>query len=321
MGTGVLFSSRFSKLFIVTGIFLLFLWYMSRPTNLIVETRRNVILPDLPTMHLVTGLLFNRKHAWNAGENRASEEGMWLLSPLLNGINKTVYDSDVFLTDDEVMSSVALDRFSEKTWQEFILKALTNRSDIDLRPIAQHKKSQECPYYLTYIIDHYRNLPDIILFTHGHPQTHNPNILEHWSWFVRKVQQDTHGRFFDASVGFLHANCGIYVQRHTKSRPILDLLGYNRTVGPLANQIQTLALSTYCCAQFIVHRSRILEHPLSFWRLALKIAIDMNDCSHFEHLWHVIFGESNELDQRKSLAKWYEAENPNQEQCPTRVVH
>jgi hypothetical protein len=46
-------------------------------------------------------------------------------------------------------------------------------------------------------------------------------------------------------------------------------------------------VGTYCCAQFIVHRSRILQHPISFWRLALKITIDMNDCSHFEHLWHI----------------------------------
>lgn len=279
------------------------------------------LLPGLPSIHLVTGLLVNHNHAWNSGGSRPNEDGIWLLDPLLDGINKTVYDSDLFLTDAEAMSSATLNRFSNKTWQEFVLKALTNRDDIDLRPIAQYKKSQECPYYLTYIIDHYRDLPDIVLFSHGRPQAHNPHILEHWSWFIKKVQQDTHGRFFNASVGFLHANCGIYVQRYLRSRPILDLLGYNRTIGPLANQIESLALSTYCCAQFIVHRSRILEHPLSFWRLALKITIDMNDCSHFEHLWHVFLGEPNELDQRKSLAKWYEAENPDEEQCPIRIIH
>ena len=281
----------------------------------------HALLPGLPSIHLVTGLLVNHNQAWNGGGSRPDETGLWLLDPLLYGINKTVYDSDLFLTDDEVMSSAALNRFSNKTWQEFVLKALMNRDDIDLRPIAQYKKSQECPYYLTYIIDHYRDLPEIVLFSHGRPQGHNPHILEHWSWFIKKVQQDTYGRFFNASVGFLHANCGIYVQRSVKSRPILDLLGYNRTTGPLANQIERLTLGTYCCAQFIVHRSRILEHSLSFWRLALKITIDMNDCSHFEHLWHVFFGEPNELDQRKSVANWYEAENPDKEPCPIRIIH
>ena len=310
---------RTGKLFGAMNILLVLLWFMYRSTTSISYNQTMAQTYVLPSVHLVTGLLVNHKHAWNAEDSRLDEVGLWLLDPLLDNINKTVYDSDIFLTDDEIMSSEALDRFAINTWQEVILKALTNRNDIDLRPIAQYKKSQECPYYLTYIIDHYHDLPEIILFSHGRPQVHNPHILQHWSWFIEKVRQDTNRRFFNASVGFLHANCGIYVQRRTKSRPILDLLGYSRTSGPLANEIDSLPLRTYCCAQFIVHRTRILEHPLSFWRLALKITIDMNDCSHFEHLWHVFFGEPNELDQRKTLAKWYETENPNEEQCPTRI--
>jgi len=274
----------------------------------------------VPSVHLVTGLLVNPSYAWN--QNRQGEAGLWLLNPLLDSINKTVYNSDIFLTDDELNLSSALDRFAKQRWQEYILKSLSNRTDIDLRPIAQYKRSQECPYYLTYILDHYHDLPEIILFSHGRPEAHNPNILEHWSWFIEQVQQDTKRHFFNASIGFLSANCGIYVARYTKGRPILDLLGYNRTINPLANQAKTLFLRTYCCAQFIVHRSRILLHPLSFWRLALKIVIDTKDCSHFEHLWYILFGEPDEFDQRKTLAKWYEDAHPQtKEKCPTSVVN
>jgi hypothetical protein len=275
-----------------------------------------------PSIHLVTGLLVNHADAWNGNSNRADETGLWLLDPLLDHINKTVYDSDIFLTDDEVMSSSALNRFANQTWQQYILKDLSNRSDIDLRPIAQYKKSQECPYYITYILDHYHNLPEVVLFSHGRPQAHNSNMIKHWSWFIDRVQQDTQRHFFNASVGFLSANCGVYVQRYIKSRPILDLLGYDRTSGPFADQIKTLGLGTYCCAQFIVHRSRILQHPISFWRLALKIVIDMNDCSHFEHLWHVFFGEPSKLDQRMTLAIWYEEAHPHVKgQCPTILMN
>jgi hypothetical protein len=85
------------------------------------------------------------------------------------------------------MSSLVLHRFAKQTWQQYILRHLFMRKDIDLRPIAQYKKSQECPYYLTYILDHYYDLPEIIVFSHGRPQAHNPNIIEQWSWFIDQV--------------------------------------------------------------------------------------------------------------------------------------
>jgi hypothetical protein len=286
-------------------------------------TKNTINSPKLtpPSIHLVTGLLVNHHDAWNGGNTRKDEIGDWLLDPLLDRINKTVYDSDIFFTDDNIMSSEVLNLFARQTWQQYILKPLSLRTDIDLRPIAQYKKSQECPYYLTYILDHYYDLPEIVIFSHGRPQVHNPNIVKHWSWFIDQVQRDTQRRFFNASIGFLSSNCGIYVKRYIKSRPILDLLGYNRKLNPLANQIKALFVGTYCCAQFIVHRSRILQHPISFWRLALKITIDMNDCSHFEHLWHIFFGEPSEFDQHKNLAIWYEeAHAETKKQCSTEVI-
>jgi len=283
------------------------------------QNRINIRTSSPLSIHMVTGLLVNHVYAWNGNHKRLDEVGVWLLDPLLDHINKTVCISDILLSEGEIP---ILKRFAQQTWQQYILKALSVRSDIDLRPIAQYKRSQECPYYITYILDHYHDLPEVVLFSHGRPQAHNPHIVKHWSWFIDQVQNDTQHRFFNASTGFLSVNCLIYVQRHLNSRPILDLLGYNRTTGPLANQIETVALSTYCCAQFIVHRSRILRHPMSFWRLALKIVIDMNDCSHFEHLWHVFFGEPNELDQRKSLARWYESTHPDAKgKCSTKIVH
>jgi hypothetical protein len=271
---------------------------------------------DRARMQLVTGLLVNAKFAWNGDNKRPAEIGSWLLDPLLASISKTVYSSDLFWSNQEYLSSDVLNRFANKTWQQYLLNELAHRPDIDLRPIAQYKRSQECPYYLTYIIDHYHALPDIIFFSHGRPSSHNRNILEHWSWFIERVQHDPFEQFFNASTGFLHANCGIYVQRSVRSRPILDLLGFKRDSRSLASPIEQISVSTYCCAQFIVHRSRIERHPLPFWRLALKLTIDMNDCSHFEHLWHIFFGEPKDLDEQRTIAKWYEEEHPHAERCP-----
>jgi hypothetical protein len=275
----------------------------------------------VPSIHLVTGLLVHGKEGWNGNQGREDEIGVWLLDPLLDKIHKTVYNSDIYLTSDFFESSPVLNLFANQTWQQYTLPWFLNRSDIDLRPIAQYKRSQECSYYLTYIIDNYDHLPEIILFSHGRPQAHNPNILKHWSWFIDQVRKDTERKFFNSSIGFLSANCGIYVSRSIKSRAILDLLGYDRTKNPFANQIEKLSVHTYCCAQFIIHRSRILLHPISFWRLALKIVIDTNDCSHFEHLWHVFFGEPDELDPFKSIAEWYKQAHPQTKiECPIKII-
>jgi hypothetical protein len=93
-----------------------------------------------------------------------------------------------------------------------------------LRPIAQYKKSQECPFYLTYILDHYNDLTEIIIFSHGRPQVHHANIVKHWPWFIQRVEQDTNRYFFNVSLGFWSANCGTYVARYPKRCPILDHL-------------------------------------------------------------------------------------------------
>ncbi|UJR29863.1 hypothetical protein I4U23_017411 [Adineta vaga] len=201
-------------------IFILLLIYSITP-----RSTQNTI--DLPTfspasIHLVTGLLANRDYAWNAEENRQNETGAWLLDPLLDHINKTVYNSDILLTYTNIKSFAILNRFAQQTWQQDILKSLSTRNNIDIRPIAQYKRSQECPYYFTYIIDQYYALPEIILFSHGRPEVHNPHIIQQWSWFIEQVQHDKYRQFFNASIGYLSSNCGIYVKRYIGSRPILD---------------------------------------------------------------------------------------------------
>lgn len=274
-----------------------------------------------PTVHLVTGLLVDGGQGWNAETNRSNETGVWLTDASLHGMNKTVYSSDILLTTASVTSSAALHRFVNRTWQESVLQSLSDRADIDIRPIAQHRRSQECPYYLTYIIDHYDHLPEIVLFSHGRPHAHNAHIVQHWSWFIEQVRHDRHRRFFNASIGFLSVNCGFYLRHSIRSRPILDLLGFDRRRSPFVNQTRSLRVGTHCCAQFIVHRDRIRLRSISFWRLALKLVIDLNDCSHFEHLWHVFFGEADEVDEGKTLVHWYERTHPNASQrCLTYLV-
>jgi hypothetical protein len=46
----------------------------------------------------VTGLLVNPDQAWNGDDGRKDENGAWLLDPLLDGINKTVYNSDIYIS-------------------------------------------------------------------------------------------------------------------------------------------------------------------------------------------------------------------------------
>lgn len=48
-------------------------------------------------------------------------------------------------------------------------------------------------------------------------------------------------------------------------------------------------LPRFCCGQFLVTRDAVRARPRDFYRLALKLSLDLGRCNHFEYLWHAIF--------------------------------
>lgn len=169
-------------------------------------------------------------------------------------------------------------------------------------------KGHEAMVYLTYIIDHFDQLPDTVLFMHPHKGTwHNNILLDLDNAVTIRNMNDAH----IARRGYFNTRChhdpGCPDWLHL-DRPEAewDLLHKNEEryftssvwrqlhpFGPLPS-----AISQPCCAQFAVSRDRIRAQPRSEyvryrdWLLWTTLADDISG-RIMEYTWQYIFtGES-----------------------------
>ena len=130
-------------------------------------------------------------------------------------------------------------------------------------------KGHEVMIYLTYIIDHYDNLPDISIFMHAHRWTHHNNhLLGHDAvQMIRRLNGD-----YVTREGYVNMRCEWYPGCPEWLHP-------NNAKESLAKQEEEVlsrswkelfptsplpeALGQACCAQFALSRERILSISLS----------------------------------------------------------
>ena len=130
-------------------------------------------------------------------------------------------------------------------------------------------KGHEVMIYLSYIIDHYDQLPDILIFMHAHRWTHHNNELLGFD-AAQMIQRLSYGRV--TREGYMNMNChwdpGCPEWLHPTSseeslkkqeEPLLakcwsELFPFH----PLPN-----FLAQPCCAQFALSRARVRAIPLS----------------------------------------------------------
>ena len=130
-------------------------------------------------------------------------------------------------------------------------------------------KGHEVMIYLTYIIDHYDNLPDIAIFMHAHRWTHHNNhLLGHDAvQMIRRLNSD-----YVTRKGYVNMRCEWYPgcpewlhpdnakeslakqEEEVLSRSWKELF----PTSPIPK-----ALGQACCAQFALSRERILSISLS----------------------------------------------------------
>ena len=130
-------------------------------------------------------------------------------------------------------------------------------------------KGHEVMIYLSYIIEHYDTLPDIIIFMHAHRWTHHNNALLAYdaAEMVRRLQSD-----YVTREGYVNMRCswspGCPEWLHSDG-PRESLEKQEETV--LSKSWSELfpsdpvpaALGQACCAQFALSRERVLSIPLS----------------------------------------------------------
>lgn len=154
--------------------------------------------------------------------------------------------------------------------------------------------------YLTYIIDHYYNLPDIIIFMHAHRWTHhNIELLGHDSAeMVRRLNSD-----YVAYEGYVNMRCQWYpgCPEWLHPRDTREILAKQEQVV-LAKSLYELfpseplpeVLGQACCAQFALSKERVLSIPLSRfifyrdWVLRTPLS-DYVSGRIWEYLWQLLF--------------------------------
>jgi hypothetical protein len=171
-------------------------------------------------------------------------------------------------------------------------------------------KGHEAMVYLTYIIDHYNELPDTVLFFHPHKGTWHNNVLNDLdtATTIRRLN-DAHV----ARKGYFNTRCHhdpgcpdwLHIDR---PKAEWDLVKKNeerfftsqvwRELHPFA-PLPT-AISQPCCAQFAVSRERIRAHPRSEyvryrnWLLWTDLE-DQISGRIMEYTWQYIFTGQSEL--------------------------
>ena len=187
---------------------------------------------------------------------------------------------------------------------------VVNDDDPNARLRIPKNKGHEAMVYLTYIIDHYDELPDTVLFFHPHQGTWHNNILNDLDTAV------TIRRLNDAHVarkGYFNSRChhdpGCPDWLHL-DRPEAewDLVKKNeeryftskvwRELHPF-DPLPT-SISQPCCAQFAVSRDRIRAQPRSEyvryrdWLLWTKLEDDISG-RIMEYSWQYIFTGQSEF--------------------------
>eukprot|EP00742_Colponemidia_sp_Colp-10_P015970 GILJ01018269.1.p1 GENE.GILJ01018269.1~~GILJ01018269.1.p1 ORF type:complete len:298 (-),score=31.60 GILJ01018269.1:8-793(-) len=174
-------------------------------------------------------------------------------------------------------------------------------------------RGNEVHAYLRFIIDHYDRLPEAVVFIHGHSTSWHsaniPDMLQHLRWpFLTQDNEDlqtsttSQGQMYQSfdfqyfqSIGLGHQDI---------ERPYLcrfwDQAGLATEIGQCPP-----FLKTECCAQFVVHRSRILLRSRAFYKGLLHWILNQTEFSnHFagmlvEWSWGVIMGQPFDIQWQK----------------------
>ena len=160
-------------------------------------------------------------------------------------------------------------------------------------------KGHEAMIYLSYIVDQYDTLPDIVLFMHAHRWTYHNNELQ-GSDSVQLIKALNNERVIRE--GYMNLRCHWDPGCPGHLHPLADEPDFYRLQSVVAEQWPRLfpqdpipeALSQPCCAQFAVSRERIRSKPLSQymffrdWLLRTPLT-DYYSGRIWEYLWQYVF--------------------------------
>jgi hypothetical protein len=177
----------------------------------------------------------------------------------------------------------------------------------DLPGVVPVNKGNEAMPYLTYIIDHYSSLPDIIFFHHSHAKS--------WHQSLSSLDEVTSLRTsYVQKAGFVSPRCltgcenlipiaghAVEFDRFNKVGRDVQLASlFDEFVNRTAGERVPKRIAAPCCAQFAVSRERVMRREREWWVRLRQWLIDtpLGDLESgrlLEYTWHFWMGEGDEL--------------------------
>lgn len=177
-------------------------------------------------------------------------------------------------------------------------------------------KELESLAYLQFIIEHYHNLPNLIIFLQanrdGLPQVRNRLRESHDSHIPRSAYDNVRAvkalrEDYVQQEGYVNLRCALTPGCPDSIRPFRnphDPSQETETERVFAMAWEQLfnntdvpdVVAVPCCSQFAVSREQVLKRPLSdyvtYFRWLIKTDIpDEVSTTVMENLWHIIFGK------------------------------
>ncbi|KAJ5688792.1 hypothetical protein N7462_003184 [Penicillium macrosclerotiorum] len=204
-------------------------------------------------------------------------------------------------------------------WYSNIYRVDMSPSETDLT--VPLNKGNEAMVYLTYLIDRYWTLPDVVVFVHGaRYQWHNDNPSYDAVISLKDLKVD-----WVREAGYVNLRCtwviGCPVElepaRYFRERP--DDVQHPTAVAfpdsfmellPGTELPETIGIP--CCSQFAVSREAVHAHDrdtyihMQQWLLNTPLTSDVSG-RVFEYVWHILFGQSAQHcpDMRECYCRTY----------------
>lgn len=159
--------------------------------------------------------------------------------------------------------------------------------------------------YLTYIIDHYSDLPETIVFLHSHKDGYPK------AWHTDAEAYDNVASLRALNIGFVQRNgyanlrCIFIPGCPDEIQPFREPWEGHRRAEHLMpdvwrymfqNDHVPKAIGAACCSQFAVSRRQVHSRPLSDYERFRQWLFDTNEDDDssgrvMEYLWHIFFGQ------------------------------
>ena len=210
----------------------------------------------------------------------------------------------------DVKMHVVVSKYKEDTSWTKQLKYpvfVYTKEDISSKYNIPVNKGNEASTYLKYIIDHYDQLPEYVAFVHGHESDwhHNESMLR-----LNDITMPENG-YINLNDGsnrkMIHYDenndviINDYVDKLLNPSSPRNVSNYNMNtwykeyIYPRLGSIKQYNLhNDNWCAQFIVSRERILQHPKSFYEKQYQFLMTTDVINHwssryYEWTWGLIF--------------------------------